>query len=71
MGTVLRIGKKKPPLFQFTLCSKEKKPDNLEYQIDIHLPAFNSKVSEDITLSVPLRPNKKGLPLAVSAHSLG
>lgn len=48
-----------------------KKPDNLEYQIDIHLPAFNSKVSEDITLSVPLRPNKKGLPLAVSAHSLG
>lgn len=48
-----------------------KKPDNLEYQIDIHLPAFNSKVSEDITLSVPLRPNKERLPLAVSAHSPG
>lgn len=41
-----------------------KKPDNLEYQIDIHLPAFNSKVSEDITLSVPLRPNKERLPLS-------
>lgn len=42
-----------------------KKSDNLEYQIDIHFPAFSSKVSENISLSVPLRPNKKALPLAI------